>query len=180
MFADPTTAALIVGALYAGHHLGDFWVQTDSQAGAKGECGHRGRCACAGHVATLSATQVLFVGLALLATGTPVDPAAAVLGLAVNAASHYWADRRRTLVGLVWAADRWTAKLGFYRNMPTAHMHLDQAWHIAWLVPAALVMAAPAAGALVGAVAAAAVLGACAAASRRGRRLQAAAETESA
>jgi hypothetical protein len=179
MAADPTTAALVAMAMYAGHHVGDFWVQSDAQAQRKGECSHAGRCACAGHVASLTATQAVFVGLALIATATAVDPVAAVLGLAVNAVSHYWADRRATLRGLVWAVNQVTAKVSFYKGMPTAHMHLDQAWHVAWLVPAALIIAAPAAGALVGTAAAAAVLGACAVASRYGRRLEAAADTES-
>ncbi len=176
MMADPITAALNGLALYAGHHLGDYWIQTDRQAQNKGECSHAGRLACAGHVATLSATQLVMLTLVAWATGLAIDPVAVVLGLMVNAVSHYWADRRRTLRGLVLALDPVTGKRGFYENAPGAHLALDQAFHIGWIVPAALITAAPTVLALQLTGGAALVLLVVATASRLARRAERKAE----
>ncbi|RNL80708.1 DUF3307 domain-containing protein [Halostreptopolyspora alba] len=172
MMADPITAALHGLALYAGHHVGDYWIQTDHQAQTKGECSHQGRLACAGHVATLTATQLVMVTLVAWATGLAIDPRAVVLGLMVNAVSHYWADRRRTLRGLVLALDPVTGKRGFYENAPGAPLQLDQAFHIGWIIPVALITAAPAVLALQLTGGALLVLLACAVASHMARRAE--------
>ncbi|WP_017541962.1 hypothetical protein [Nocardiopsis halophila] len=170
MHADPTAVLLTATALFAGHHIGDYWAQSDHQALTKGACTHEGRRACAGHVASLTLAQLVVLALVAVATGTGLDPLAAALGLGVNAASHYWADRRATLRGLVLATEPWTAKAGFYDHGGAPHM--DQAWHIAWIIPAALVAASPAPLAAVIAAASAAVLALCHAASRRARRAE--------
>ncbi|NYI95917.1 hypothetical protein HNR12_002194 [Streptomonospora nanhaiensis] len=141
MHVDITVFTAAALALFAGHHLGDYWLQSDRQAQAKGGCGRAGRTACAGHVSTLTAAQGLLLVLVIALTGVEVSPAAVGLGLALNALSHYWADRRFTLRGLVVATEPLTAKRGFYDNGGAAH--LDQAWHVAWLVPSALIAAAP-------------------------------------
>jgi hypothetical protein len=80
-------------ALYAGHHLGDYWVQTDHDAACKGKVGWEGRLACLRHVASYTATQA--VCLALLAWvigGLPLLGSAVALG--ISAGTHYLADRR--------------------------------------------------------------------------------------
>jgi hypothetical protein len=144
----------VFAALFAAHHAGDYWLQTGHQAAVKGERDSRGRLACARHVATLTACKA--VSLAVLhASGRRVSPRRAVIALAADAASHYWADRRYTLRGL---ADRLGAGLipgkgEFWRAgqpregrddnpcMGTGGALLDQAWHIAWLQAASLIAA---------------------------------------
>ena len=71
-------------------------------------------------------------------------------GLAVNAGTHYWADRRFTLAAL---CER-TGKGAFYRmgaprpghddqlHLGTGAYVLDQSWHIFWMFAAALIIAA--------------------------------------
>lgn len=167
MFADPTAALLATAALAAGHHLGDYWLQSDHQATTKGACGHAGRRACAGHVASLTLGQLVLLALVAVVTGVGLDPLAAALGLGLNAASHYWADRRATLRGLVLATQRWTHKRDYYDTGGAAHM--DQAWHLVWIVPAALIAASPAPLAVVLAAVSAAALAAADIASRRAR-----------
>ena len=84
------------------------------------------------------------------ATGLPMQHVVwALLALGVDAASHYWADRRYTLRGL---AGR-LGKSEFYELgaprpgrddnpcLGSGAMALDQAWHIGWLFVAALILA---------------------------------------
>ncbi|MFC7331404.1 hypothetical protein [Marinactinospora rubrisoli] len=169
MHADPTLVPLVTLALWGGHHVGDYWLQSDHQAVTKGECSHQGRVACARHVASLTVAQALMLAAVAVATGTDVALIPAALGLGVNAVSHYWADRRATLRGLVLATERWTAKLGFYDRFGGS-AHMDQAWHTAWMIPSALIMAAPLPAALLGAGVAAVLLAVANAASRAARR----------
>jgi hypothetical protein len=143
-------------ALYVGHQVGDYWLQTPAQAGGKAAPGWAGRLACGRHVATLTLTQLGAVLALAVVLGVHLAPVQLGVGLAVNAASHWWADRRHTLAGLVAAMDRgpWPGKAGFlalgmprdgHDDAPTlgtgAHA-LDQAWHVAWLAAAAAVIAA--------------------------------------
>jgi hypothetical protein len=148
--------AAVFVALYAAHQVGDHWVQTGRQAACKGDRGWAGRVACAGHVLTLTATKAAFLAAMMAATGLHLSPAWTVLGLAVDAASHYWADRRFTLAWLARAAERVgvNGKSGFYRlgaprpgrddnpSLGTGAYALDQSWHIGWLFVAALIAAA--------------------------------------
>lgn len=110
MTAAAVFAAVFV-ALYAAHQVGDHWVQTGRQAACKGSRDRAGRAACAGHVATLTATKLAFVAAAALTLRLPWHPAWLAAGLAVDAVSHYWADRRFTLA---WLAGR-LGKADFYR-----------------------------------------------------------------
>ena len=151
------TAALggIFAALYAGHQVGDLWVQTGRQAAAKGLPGWPGRLACARHVVTLTATMVIALAAVALTVGVTLRPLPVLAGLAVNAASHYWADRRSTLAGLgAWVGRVLVPGKGeFYRlgaprpgrddnvTLGTGAYQLDQAWHMAWLFISALVIA---------------------------------------
>ena len=148
MTANPGTVAALFVALYAAHMVGDHWVQTDQQAGCKGMPGPIGRGACFRHVLTMTVTKVLFVGALIVATGMDVRALFLGLGLAVDAVSHYWADRRFTLAVLVarmpWLTEFW--QLGKPRtgkddnpSLGTGAYALDQSWHVAWLFVAALI-----------------------------------------
>lgn len=129
--------------LEAGSKVGDMWVQTDRQACTKGTPGWEGRKACATHVATLTATQGVFLAVGVLATGERLNPRRVALGLAVNAASHYWADRRtpfRKLAELSWVGKDEFYDLGQPPLATGAHA-LDQSWHIGWCAIAATIIA---------------------------------------
>jgi hypothetical protein len=86
--------AATFAALYAGHHVGDYWVQTDHQARHKGDAGEQGVLACFVHVASYTLTQVVFLGLTCLATGLRIPSWVTLAALAVSALTHYAADRR--------------------------------------------------------------------------------------
>jgi hypothetical protein len=133
---------LIYAALLSGHWLGDHWAQTDHQATTKGERTRTGRRACAAHVATLTACQAVMLALVAVSEGGGGGLVQVVLGLAVNAVTHYWADRRRTLEGLA----HLTGKGGYYARGGAPH--LDLAWHMGWLLPAALIISADLVGAV--------------------------------
>lgn len=136
-------------ALYAAHMVGDHFVQTHKQACGKGARDRMGAMLCAQHVASLTATKAVFILAMELMTGARLSALWFVLGLAIDAASHYWADRRFTLASLC-------EKIGkgdFYRlgtprdghddnpSLGTGAYALDQSWHIGWLFVAALIMA---------------------------------------
>ncbi|PWV44565.1 DUF3307 domain-containing protein [Nocardiopsis sp. L17-MgMaSL7] len=123
--------------LLAGHHAGDRWAQTDRQATHKHLPGRAGWEACAAHVATLTLCQMVLLAVVAAAEGG-LSPAQLSVGLAVTAVSHFWIDRRRTLEGLAKALGRH----GYYRRDAEA---MDQAAHVVWLVPAALIATAPSA-----------------------------------
>jgi hypothetical protein len=137
--------AAVFCALYAAHSFGDHWVQSHRQAGSKGQRTRPGARACLAHVATLTVTKAVALGLLMVVTGfRPAAPEWLGLGLLVDAVSHYWADRRYTLA---WLAER-IGKGGFYRlGMPevaptgTGAYALDQSWHHAWLFVTALIIA---------------------------------------
>ena len=135
----PATFAAVFAALYAAHMVADHWVQTDSQAKAKGADGWPGRIACAAHVATYTLTAVVFLALLAWRTNLDLNPTLVALGLTVSAISHYIADRRGPLRRLASLT-----KLGFYQvkggGINGAYL-LDQSWHVGWLFVAALVMA---------------------------------------
>lgn len=132
-------AALFI-ALYAAHEVGDHWVQTHGQACAKAAAGWSGRLACARHVLGLTLTKAAAIVVTVGALDLPVSPLWVALALAVDAGSHYWADRRSTLVAL---AD-WLNKTGLVRGKDafvrlgqgeaapcgTGAYALDQSWHI--------------------------------------------------
>lgn len=147
MNTDPGNFAAISFALYAAHQVGDHWLQTSAQAGGKGAHTHEGRIACLGHVTSLTAAKIVALMLLTLVTGMDTHPLAVLIGLAIDAGTHYWADRRFTLAAL---AER-TGKGGFYRmgaqrdghddnlTLGTGAYALDQSWHIGWLFVTALI-----------------------------------------
>lgn len=157
-------------ALYAAHHVADYWVQTDHQARHKGDAGARGRWACAQHVLTYMSTQSFCLALLVLATSHSLtDPAPFGAGqffaaMVISGVTHYMADRRAH--GLMfWLARRVPGKAAFLElgrpryvfvadadrhevnvrvdapQLATGAWALDQAWHIFWGVfVAALVL----------------------------------------
>jgi hypothetical protein len=168
--ATQTAAVGALGlALYAGHHWGDYWTQTDHQARHKGDAGADGAMHCALHVLSYLATQVACLFLVVLATGVHLSAAGVLAGLAVSGVTHYLADRRehgimlrlaRLLPGkaafLELGKPRdWHINVGYQQNtwsiddepvdnpqLATGAWALDQAWHIFWGVfVAALLMA---------------------------------------
>src|SRR5690606_26773063 len=134
-------------ALFVAHQVADHWVQTSHQAAHKGLPGWKGRLACLAHVASYTLCTTLAVLVVWLALDLPVTLGGVLLGQAVSAVTHYWADRRTTLARLANAAGLG----GFYRlgapregrddnpSLGTGAYALDQSWHYAWLGVAALV-----------------------------------------
>lgn len=151
--ADASTFAAVFIGLYAAHEVGDHWIQTDHQTRDKGAEGWAGRLACARHVGTLTGVKALALGLAYGVLNLHLHPLALVAALLVDAASHYWADRRFTLARFVEWLGRTVipGKGDFYRmgspreghddalHLGTGAYALDQSWHIGWLFIAALI-----------------------------------------
>ncbi len=170
--ASPAAAfAAVAVALLIAHQVGDHWVQTSHQAAHKGREGWAGRAACAAHVASYTLGTLLAVVGVVLALDLPVTLRGLLLGQAVSAATHYWADRRTTLAALAEKA----GLSGFYNlgsprpvlvgvvdergqlahdadgrpvtvpvdapSLGTGAYALDQSWHYAWLFVAALITA---------------------------------------
>ncbi|WP_021594591.1 DUF3307 domain-containing protein [Actinomadura welshii] len=142
--------AAVFAALYAAHHIGDQWVQTHHQACTKGGPGWTGRLACLRHVVTITVTKLITVTTTSAVIGLSLSPITVALALALDAASHYWADRRSPLARLA----ELLGKGDYYRlgaprlgrddnpSTGTGAFHLDQSWHIAWLWITALIIAA--------------------------------------
>lgn len=124
-------------ALYASHMVADHWVQTQHQANAKGLAGWIGRLACACHVATYTATQLIAFLVAAAVLHLPYRVGWLAAGLAVSAISHYVVDRRTPLR---WMADK-LGKDEYWLIHGGGMYALDQSWHIGWLFAAALVTA---------------------------------------
>lgn len=131
------TLAVVLPTLIVAHSVGDYWIQTDAQANNKGARGARGRHACAQHVATLTLTiSVALVAVAWV-TGLHLPHVQVAIALMVNAGSHFWADRRTTLAALAYRA----GKGEWIDSDRTALPHLDQSWHLFWLLVTALIIA---------------------------------------
>lgn len=166
---SPAAFAATFVAMFVAHQVADHWVQTSHQAAHKSKPGWKGRIACAAHVASYTLTTTLAVLVVWLALDLPVTLGGVLLGQAVSAVTHYWADRRTTLATL---AERLRLG-GFYGlgaprpvrvlvvdehghvahdadgrpvtvpvdapSLGTGAYALDQSWHHAWLGVAALV-----------------------------------------
>lgn len=146
--------------LYAAHYVGDHWVQTHTQATTKGATGWIGRRACLEHVIWLTVLKMTFVGFAELAAGVRTPMWAGFLVLALDAASHYWADRaayhptkegrRVTLEALAHRMGKtefWNLGKGVVgpdgkpaANLGTGAYALDQSWHVLWIFISALLI----------------------------------------
>jgi hypothetical protein len=164
------TFAAVAVALYAAHHVGDYWVQTDHQARHKGDAGADGALQCLLHVISYLMTQTLFLLAAGLVLGPEVSGLGLIVGLLTSGVTHYMADRREH--GLMfWLARRLSGKAAFVElgrprlyeifarpldggeargplpldnpQLATGAWALDQSWHIFWgvFVAALLVVA---------------------------------------
>lgn len=151
MTVDSGLFAATAVALYAGHHVGDYWVQTDREAKEKGLPGWRGRLACLSHVLTYMATQYAMLLLLALTTGIHGSSRGAVLAITVSGVTHYLADRREHGL-MIWLARRIPGKAAFLKlgvprdatdnpQLATGGWALDQSWHIFWGVFVAAIVA---------------------------------------
>ncbi|MFJ9558348.1 hypothetical protein ACIRPH_31460 [Nocardiopsis sp. NPDC101807] len=134
--------AAVTAAMEVAHHVGDYMLQTDTQAARKGARGDRlGECteaeswtALAGHVASYHVAQVgvlLFVDRAL---GLKLHPGRVTAGVAISVVTHAVIDRR-------WPVREWMDRAGAkkFREHGGA-AHVDQAMHRVSLFAAALVI----------------------------------------
>lgn len=143
----PMLFAAAFPALWVGHQVGDYWVQTNHQAQHKAGAGWPGRWACTKHVATLTVGKALLLWLTFTVLELSPSLAVVALALGVDAVTHYWADRRTTLRRLADLMERGTGKGTFWRlgegqgHLGTGAMALDQSWHHLWLLVAALIIA---------------------------------------
>jgi hypothetical protein len=143
------TFAVVLVALLVTHNVADHWTQTHHQALTKGGCGWVGRWACARHVASYTAMTAAMVGLLAWLHLAEVTWSGFLLGQAVSAVTHYFADRRTPLLKLaqlIGKSDYWhfgAPRPGRDDNpgVGTGAYTLDQAWHWAWLLVAALLTA---------------------------------------
>lgn len=128
--------AAAYAALTAAHEVGDYIVQQDTDANAKGRPGREGAAACRRHVTSYTATQALALLAADRLLGLGLNWRRAAAGLALSAATHYladrcaghWADDSDDAPLLVRAAHRADKGTWLTRD-PGAGALLDQAWH---------------------------------------------------
>lgn len=143
----PSTAAAFAAAyaaLTAAHEVGDYIVQQDSDAAAKGRPGREGRAACARHVASYTLTQALALTAVNRGFRLGLDWRRAAAGLAVSALTHYaidrcaghWARTGDDAPAIVRAARR-TGKGPWLTRDPSAGPLLDQALHKGFVAVAA-------------------------------------------
>lgn len=146
----PSTAARFAATyavLAAAHEVGDYLVQRDKDAVAKGRPGREGQIACARHVASYTATQAVALVAANRGLRLGLSWRRMAAGLAVSAVTHYVADRcaghwaeTEGAPALVRAAHG-AGKSGWLTRDPGAGPLLDQAWHKGWIAAAAVVTA---------------------------------------
>jgi len=148
--------AAVFAALYVAHSVGDHWVQSSCQAADKGLPGWKGRLACTRHVVGLTLTKGILLALVVVVLQLPVTALGLVLGLGIDAGTHWWADRRTTLRRLAHKCNKtefYTLGTGDHPAAPVAHSGkpaahlgtgayaLDQAFHHFWLLNGALLIA---------------------------------------
>jgi hypothetical protein len=141
-------------ALYVGHHVGDYWVQTDHQAKHKGDAGSEGALQCLLHVLSYLMTQVTTLFILSVVTGVRLSVLGISLALLVSGGTHYLADRREHGImlalarllpgkvnflklgvprtGWIWHEDGKTtvAPRDDNPSLGTGAWALDQSWHI--------------------------------------------------
>ncbi|MFB8442698.1 transcriptional regulator [Streptomyces niveus] len=167
MVSNPATIATfaaVFATLSVAHTVGDHWVQTSVQSAKKGQhdrnpgqSSRTGRLACTRHVVGLTLTKALLLALATFVLDLPLTVAGVTVGLGLDAASHWWADRRSSLAWLAKITGRsefYTLGTGAHpfhpvtaKGEPAGHLGtgayaLDQAFHTFFLFLAALVIAA--------------------------------------
>lgn len=130
----------------AAHEVGDYVVQRDTDAKAKGAHGPRGAAACARHVSSYVATQAATLWAADRYLGLGLNPRRAAAGLAVSALTHYvvdrcaghWAETGPDAPLIVRAAHA-TGKSKWLTRDPLAGPLIDQAIHKGCIALAAAV-----------------------------------------
>lgn len=135
-------------ALAVAHEAGDYLVQRDTDARAKGRPGREGRAACLRHVTSYTATQAVALLAADRGLRLRLNWKRAAAGLAVSAVTHYVADRcsgQWAAPGpgapLLVRAARAAGKGTWLERDPDAGPLLDQAWHKSCIGLAAAVAA---------------------------------------
>jgi len=149
MPSNAATFAATYAALTAAHEVGDYIVQRDADAAAKGRPGREGRAACARHCLTYTATQAAALYAANRLLGLGLRPGRAIAGLALSGLTHYAIDRCAThwpedgpdAPALVRAAHT-TGKGAWLQRDPNAGALLDQALHKGCIALAAAAAAA--------------------------------------
>ncbi|MEU9072575.1 transcriptional regulator [Streptomyces sp. NPDC048306] len=163
MSAAAVFAAVFV-ALFIAHSVGDHWVQTSHQAAHKGEndrtpgqSSRAGRIACTLHVIGLTITKGIALAAVVWALDIPVTVTGVAAGLGVDAATHWWADRRSTLAWLAKVTGKTeflslgtpahpahpvTSEGTYAPTLGTGAYALDQSFHHLFLGVAALLIAA--------------------------------------
>ncbi|MFF4777593.1 transcriptional regulator [Microtetraspora fusca] len=133
---DAIRFAVTLAVLYGAHQVADHWIQTHDQACDKALPGWAGWRANLGHVATY--TAILAAALALVGWRYHLGyaPGWVAAGLAINAVTHAWADRRAPLRALAVAI----GKKSYWDEVPGGAYQLDQAWHYGWLLASALII----------------------------------------
>jgi hypothetical protein len=158
MSPDQLTRAVIVAvvfvALYGGHMLGDYWIQTEQQANCKSLDPKKGEPKesvdrpdavgnCLLHALSYTATQVAAVALAVWWLDLPVRIIWVGLAFAISGISHFVIDLRAPLR----IAAGWFGKTNFWHTTDGgfngAHL-MDQAAHTAIIAFCAFVAAGPA------------------------------------
>jgi hypothetical protein len=117
--------AAIAVALYAAHHVGDYWVQRPIDAERKADAGPRGRLHCLTHVLTYLATQTVFLAVITLVLHLDTSLLGVVLGLLVSGGTHYIADRRRPLA---WLAGLIPGKADFMKLGAPREPQTEEVW----------------------------------------------------
>lgn len=156
MMPEAVVTAAVFAAVYAllsvGHHVGDHWGQRSVDAVHKQAPGLTGAVHCAIHVAMNTGCKLVFLVPGLVVLGLPVSVGGVVLGLGVDAMSHYVVDRGRPLRALAHATGnasyitrvtvvRTPGGPADDRGPGTGAYELDQAWHRAFVLVAALIIA---------------------------------------
>ncbi|MDH6189184.1 hypothetical protein M2168_002216 [Streptomyces sp. CZ24] len=152
MNSNSTSTAARFAAAYAvltaAHEVGDYIVQRDDDAAAKGKPGREGTAACRRHVVSYTATQAVALLAADRCLGLGLNWRRAAAGLALSAVTHYAIDRCAThwpddsdgaplLVRAAHAAGKGT----WLTRDPGAGALLDQALHKGWIGVAAAIAA---------------------------------------
>lgn len=144
MYFQLTVFASVFATLYAAHQVGDHWVQTHWQACGKADRTPQGQFACLAHVTSLTLTKMAALALLWLATGLDLRNPVTVVALLMDAASHYWADRRwalRDLAARLGKSDFYQLGLAEAAPCGTGAYALDQSWHVGWLFATSLIIA---------------------------------------
>lgn len=138
---------LVFVTLYVAHMVADHWLQNDWMSRRKGEPGWAGRLVCALHVTIYTAASAALLASVAAYLHVDLDGQAIAAGLAVSAATHYFADRReplRRLAALCGRSEFYSfgaPKRGHGPCMGTGAYVLDQSFHIFWLLIASVIIA---------------------------------------